>query len=72
MTSRAPIFMNRDHVNLDAFLAHALEDFKAGRITKDQAVGGMVQMIAALDKGDVATARNWIEQGRKLLPDLQG
>ncbi|QOT82213.1 hypothetical protein [Cupriavidus basilensis] len=69
MTSRSPILTNRDHKNLDEFLGHALEDFKAGVITKNQAIGGLVQMIAAVDQGNLGEARNWVEQGRKLLPE---
>ena len=65
MTERSPILNDTDHTNLDAF-----EEFRAGNITKSQAVGGIVDLIAALDKGSLPTARNWIEQGRKLLPKL--
>lgn len=68
MTSRSPILSNKDHANLDAFLGHALEDFRAGAITKNQAIGGLVQMIAAIDQGNLGEAKNWVEQGRKLLP----
>ncbi len=70
MTERTPILNNKDHMNLDAFLGHALEDFKSGTITKAQAVGGIVDMIAAIDKGNLPTARNWVEQGRKVMPNL--
>ncbi len=59
----------RDHKNMDAFLGHALEDFKAGLITKDQAVGGLAHVMAALDKGNTGEAINWFEQGRKFIRD---
>lgn len=51
----------------DAFLGHVLEDFKAGAITKDQAVGGLAHVMAALDLGNYGEATNWFEQGRKFI-----
>lgn len=67
MTTRTPLLTESDHGNLDALLGHALEDFKAGLITKDQAVGGLVQMIAALDQGNYGEAVSWLKQGRTFM-----
>lgn len=60
---------NQDHTNMDAFLGHVLEDFKAGTITKKQAIGGLAHVMAALDKGNTAEAVNWFKQGRKFIRD---
>ncbi len=57
----------RDHTNMDAFLGHVLEDFKDGTITKEQAVSGLAHVIAAVDIQNHDEARNWFEQGRKMI-----
>ena len=57
----------RDYENMDAFLGHVLEDYKAGTITKDEAVGGLAHVMAALDKGNYDEVKSWFEQGRKLI-----
>ena len=67
MTTRKPTLTTRDHNNMDAFLGHVLEDFKQGIITKDQAIGGLAHVIAAIDIGNYGEASNWFEQGRKLI-----
>lgn len=67
MTTRKPTLTNRDHANMDEFLGHVLEDFKAGVITKEEAVGGLAHVIAAIDCGNYGEAVNWFEQGRKLI-----
>lgn len=67
MTTRKPTLTSRDHKNMDAFLGHVLEDFKAGVITKEEAVGGLAHVIAAIDIGNYGEAVNWFEQGRKLV-----
>lgn len=56
-----------DHKNMDAFLAHVLDDYKAGEITKDEAVGALAHVMAALDMGNTAEAVNWFQQGRKFI-----
>lgn len=58
-----------DHINMDAFLGHVLEDFKAGSITKEQAIGGLAHVMAALDIGNTTEATNWFLQGRKFIRD---
>lgn len=64
---REPTLSNRDHKNMDAFLGHVLEDFKSGAITKEQAVGGLAHVMAALDRGNYAEAIGWFEQGREFM-----
>lgn len=59
-----------DQINLELFFGHVLEDYKAGAISKEQAIGGLVNMAAALNRGDFEEARRWAEQGRKLVRDL--
>lgn len=58
---------DRDHVNMDAFLGHVLDDYKAGGITKAQAVSGLAHVITAIDIGNYGEAVNWFEQGRKFI-----
>jgi hypothetical protein len=67
VTIRNPTLTNRDHKNMDAFLGHVLDDYKAGVITKAEAVGGLAHVIAAIDKGNYGEAINWLEQGRNLI-----
>lgn len=62
-----PELSTKDHDNMDAFLGHVLDDFKAGEITKEQAVGALAHVMAALDLDNYAEARSWFEQGRKFL-----
>lgn len=52
---------------MDAFLGHVLDDFKAGEITKAQAIGGLAHVMAALDLDNYSEARSWFEQGRKFI-----
>lgn len=67
MSNRPPTLTNRDHQNMAAFLGHVLEDFKSGTITKDEAIGGLAHVIAAIDIGNYGEAATWFEQGRKLI-----
>jgi hypothetical protein len=68
-TTKADVMTN-DQINLDAFFASILEDYKAGTLTKDQAVGGLVHFAVALNRDDFDEARRWAQQGRKLSRDL--
>lgn len=65
--AKKPELTKRDHLNMDAFLGHVLDDYKAGVITKDQAVGGLAHVMAALDQDNYPEARSWFEQGRKFI-----
>ncbi len=49
----------RDHNDMDAFLGEVLDDYKAGTITRDQAIGGLAHVMAALDIGNTGEARAW-------------
>ncbi|MEZ2310520.1 hypothetical protein AB6809_28145 [Paraburkholderia sp. RCC_158] len=62
--------MTRDQINLESFFGHLLEDFKAGKLSKEQAIGGLVAFSVVLNKGDFHEVRRWAEQGRKLARDL--
>lgn len=62
-----PELTNRDHKNMDSFLGHVLEDYKSGVISKEQAVSGLAQVMAALDLDNYPEARSWFEQGRKFI-----
>jgi hypothetical protein len=58
-----------DHQNMDAFLRAVLDDYRDGVLTKDQAVGGLAHVMAALNIGSVGEARAWFREGRKLIRD---
>ncbi|MFA5627451.1 MAG: hypothetical protein WC965_08245 [Thiohalomonadaceae bacterium] len=65
--AKKPELTTRDHQNMDAFLGHVLDDYKVGVITKEQAVGGLAHVMAALDLDNYPEARSWFEQGRKFI-----
>lgn len=67
MSTQKPNLTARDHKNMDAFLGHVLDDYKAGEITKDEAIGALAHVMAALDQGNTGEAVNWFEQGRKFI-----
>ncbi|TPG88266.1 hypothetical protein EAH72_33460 [Pseudomonas caspiana] len=60
---------DRDHENMDAFLGHVLDAYKAGDITKERAIGSLAHVMTALEKGNYDEARSWFKQGRKHLAD---
>lgn len=60
---------DKDHDNMDAFLGHVFDAYKSGEISKERAIGGVAHVITAVDKGNYAEARQWLEQGRKFLQD---
>lgn len=60
----APNLTTADHHLMDGFLGDILEDFKAGAITKAQAVGALAHVMAALDIGNTGEARSWFQNGR--------
>jgi hypothetical protein len=68
-TDRSPTLTDRDHRNMDAFLAAVLDDYKAGEIDRDRAVSGLAHVMAAVDRGNYGEARNWFERGRKFIRD---
>jgi len=62
--------VTKDQINLESFFGHLLDDFKAGELSKEQAIGGLVAFSVALNEGKFDEARRWAEQGRKLARDL--
>ena len=58
---------SQDYQNMDAFLGHVLEDFRAGSITKEEAIGGLAHVMAAIDKGNYDEVTSWLKEGRKLI-----
>lgn len=64
---KTPTLTDRDHRNMDAFLGAVVDDYKAGVITKEQAVGGLAHVMAALDLDNYGEVRSWFEQGRKFI-----
>jgi len=60
----------RDQLNMEAFLGGVVDDYKAGVITREQAIGGLAKAMVALNRGDFEEARRWFEQGRKLIREL--
>ncbi|WP_157760119.1 hypothetical protein [Delftia acidovorans] len=46
LPTQKPKLTARDHENMDAFLGYVLDDYKAGEITKDEAVGALVHVRA--------------------------
>lgn len=47
---------------MDAFLERVLDAYKAGEITRDDAVGGLAHVMAALDNGNTGEAVSWFNQ----------
>lgn len=65
--STKPELTTRDHDDMDAFLGHVLDDYMTGIITKEQAVGGLAHVMAALGQDNYEEARSWFKQGRKFI-----
>ncbi len=57
----------QDHDNMDAFIDAALQDFKDGVISRDQARIAIGHVMNALALGDVAGAKHWLAEGRKFI-----
>lgn len=60
---RQSILQEKDHKKADQFLLQVLAGFKAGESTAEQVRGCIMQMMAAVDKGDVDSARNVLNAG---------
>lgn len=63
---------SRDHINMEAFLGHVLDDYKDGVINKAAAIRGLAHVIAALDLDNYGEVRSWFEQGRKFIANPRG
>lgn len=61
------ILNDEDHENMDAFLGFVLDDYKNGKITKEQAVSGIAHVITAIDERNEDEAKMWLAQGRRLV-----
>jgi hypothetical protein len=61
MKNRPGILRESDHNKLDAFLGEVLDEHKAGRLSKGDAIGDVMHVIAALDIGDQGGLSTWIE-----------
>lgn len=57
----------KDHDNMTEFLGYLIEDVQQGKVSKEHAVAVIAHVIAAVDIGNYGEARNWFEQGRKLI-----
>lgn len=57
---------HKDHDDLDALLGHLLDDYKAGAITKEKAVGTIAHIVGALDAGNLDEVQTGLREGRKL------
>jgi len=57
----------RDQDNMDAFFGFLLDAFQSGEITKEQAIGKIGHVVAALDKGNYGEVTHCFEQGRKFI-----
>jgi hypothetical protein len=58
-----------DHQNMDSFRRAVLDDYRDGTPTKEQAMGGLAHVMAALNIGNVGEARAWVKEGVKLIRD---
>lgn len=54
---------NQDHNNLDVFLGRVLDRHSAGELSRAGAVAVLAQVVGAIDKGNIAEARQWLEEG---------
>jgi hypothetical protein len=59
---RPPLLTDTDHRKMDRMLERVLDAYKAGTVSRDQVTGGLAQIMAALDKGNVSEAVNWFNQ----------
>lgn len=55
----------QDHNNFDVLIGHVLDDYRAGTLSKSDAIGGLAQLVAAIDIGNEGEARAWLKEGRK-------
>lgn len=68
---KEPTLTNRDHSNMDEFLALVLDRYKIGEMTREAAVGTLAHVIAAVDQGNYHEARRWFEEGQNYLDETQ-
>jgi len=64
---KKPELTDKDDANMKSFIGCVLEDYKGGVIIKEQAVGGVTHVMAALDLDNYVEAREWFKPGRKFI-----
>lgn len=65
--SRRGILTEQDHNKFDALIGHVLDDYRAGTLSKADAISGLAELVAAIDIGNESEARAWLTEGRKRL-----
>lgn len=53
-----------DHKRLDGFLGKVLDAYRHDAVNQVAAVAVIAQVIAALDSGDIAEVRSWLDPAR--------
>ena len=53
---------NADHKKMDAFLKRVLNAYKNDEISQGSVIGGLAQVMAALDQGNTGEAISWFNQ----------
>lgn len=60
-TERKPMLSNADHRAMDEMLKEVFSAVAAGDLSPRKAVGGMAQIIAAIDCGNLGEAQAWFK-----------
>lgn len=61
-----------DHNGLEKLLNVALDGYKNGEMSRETAVGGLAHVIAAIDTGNYAEARNWFQNPHMVKEEIGG
>lgn len=61
-----PVLTSKDHEDMDAFLGHVLDDYKAGKLDKVKAIAELAHVMAALDLDNYGEVRASFAQGSDL------
>ncbi|WP_205417672.1 hypothetical protein [Pseudomonas syringae] len=61
ITERKPMLSNADHRDMDEMLKEILAAVAAGELSPRKAVGGLAQVIAAVDCGNLGEAQAWFK-----------
>lgn len=56
-----PVLTDADHDNLDRFLGVVLDAHASRRVTREDAIASIAQVIGALDKRNVGEVRTWLQ-----------
>ncbi|MGR6425781.1 hypothetical protein ACUZ8Y_22905 [Aeromonas veronii] len=59
-----PTLTDQDHEDMEAFLSHVLDDYKAGKLDKMKAIAELAHVMAALDLDNYGEVRACFAQGR--------